>query len=81
MRVMILGIIAILLLAGCTKPDEAKRVLTNEGYTNIEITGYNLFACSDEDTFKTGFRAKNRNGKIITGTVCSGVLKGSTIRY
>jgi len=67
-------------MVGCTSPDNAIKVLKNEGFTNIQMTGYDFFACSDNDTFSTGFTA-TKNGKTITGVVCSGILKGSTIRY
>lgn len=69
-------------LSACTDPSEATRVLSNEGYTEIQMTGYNMFACSEDDFYHTGFSAKNREGLVVTGTVCSGMLfKGSTIRY
>lgn len=70
-----------LLLAGCTDEPNALRILRNEGMTKIEMTGYAAFACGERDTYATGFRAINAHGKLVTGTVCSGVLKGFTIRY
>ena len=41
----------------------------------IEVTGYS-FSCGKDDLSSTGFRAKNNKGKVITGTVCCGLLKG-----
>jgi len=77
-----LGILIIaIFFTGCTSKEEAERVLQNEGYTNIKITGYDFLACSTDDIFHTGFIAMNREGKVIEGTVCSGWFKGSTIRY
>jgi hypothetical protein len=73
-------LITVLLLAGCTSSNEARRVLAQDGFTNIKTTGYRPFKCSDSDSFQTGFEA-DKNGKHITGTVCSGLLKGATIRY
>lgn len=70
------------LLGGCTSERDARRALEAEGYSDIRITGYNFFACSKDDFFHTGFEAKNREGKRVTGTVCSGLFfKNATIRY
>lgn len=72
---------ATLLLAGClTDNKEAKRILEAEGYTEIRFTGYNCFACSQDDMYATGFVAKTMAGKQVKGTVCGGFLKGHTIR-
>lgn len=70
-----------LLLAGCTQKESTIGILKNEGYTDIRITGYDWFTCGEDDTYSTGFVAKNRNGVAISGAVCSGIMKGSTIRY
>lgn len=82
-------VIAILILIGicslfpdgCTQPDEARRVLTNAGYSNIEITGYKPFFGSDDDIFSTGFVATSPNGQRVSGAVTSGGFKGFTIRF
>lgn len=68
------------MLAGCTNGDGAVRALEGAGYTNIKITGYRVFGCHEDDTFRTGFKATGNNGKQVSGVVCSGILKGSTIR-
>lgn len=34
-------------LVGCTDADNATKVLSSSGFTNIEITGYNWFGCSE----------------------------------
>ena len=70
----------IALPAAYTRPDQAVRVLSSSGYSNIEITGWRPFMAGEEDTFSTGFRAKSPNGSVVTGAVTSGVLKGATIR-
>ena len=36
-------------LVGCTYADNATKVLSSSGFTNIEITGYNWFGCSVND--------------------------------
>ena len=67
-------------LTGCTKPHESERVLRDQGYTDITIQGYGMFRCDEKDTFSTRFTAKSMSGKYVSGTVCSGLLKGNTIR-
>ena len=68
-------------LHGCTDPDKARSVLKAQGYSEIEITGYNFLECSEDDIYRTGFTATAPNGIKVQGTVCGGILKGSTVRY
>ena len=71
-------------LTACTSESDFQKVkkqLENQGYTNIKNTGYDLFCCSDDDTFSTGFTAIDKDGKKVDGCVCSGILKGSTVRF
>ena len=65
----------------CTSEPDASRVLEAEGYTDIELLGYNMIACGPFDYWRTKFKAKNRDGKVVTGTVCGGIMTGSVIRY
>ena len=82
MRLTIIASVLILttLLFGCTRPpNDVQSILEGQGYSNIELTGYAFFACSDDDFFHDGFTA-TKDGKPVSGVVCSGFLKGSTIR-
>lgn len=73
--------LAATMLAGCTQTDDAVRVLESAGYTDVTLEGYDLFNCSDDDFYKTKFRAKGPNGKPVSGVVCAGLLfKGATVR-
>ena len=72
---------AALLLAGCTQPDDAHRILKGMGFTQIAIGGYDFFACGQDDFFSTEFTARNAQGQFVSGTVCSGWFKGSTVRF
>jgi len=82
MKTKLLIAIAILaLLGGCTDASTAQRVLHQQGYTNVVITGYRPFLGSQGDTYVTGFEATAPNGTRVTGAVCSGFLKGATIRF
>lgn len=72
------------LIAACTDEDDfskAKKQLEAQGYTNVENTGYAAFCCSEEDMYRTGFAAKDKSGNTVKGCICSGPLKGITIRY
>jgi hypothetical protein len=73
--------VAMFLLVGCSNQDAARSILQAQGYTSVVITGYAPFKCSDNDSFSTGFTAASPAGIPVTGTVCSGWLKGSTIRF
>lgn len=74
---LILGCLSI---TACTDGPNAIRVLKAQGYTDIEMTGYRYGMGGEGDTYVTGFRAKSPAGVEVTGAVCSGFLKGSTIR-
>jgi hypothetical protein len=79
--ILVASIALVILMNGCTNRTEADRVLRTEGFSDINYTGYDLFKCAQDDWYHTGFIAKNRNGIIVKGTVCSGLIKGATIRY
>lgn len=72
---------AILLFAGCSDAENAKRVLEQQGYTNVQITGARAWGCSDDDIYRTGFRATSPAGIVLTGVVCRNAMKASTIRF
>lgn len=71
-----------LTLVACTDEENTRRTLDSAGYTEIQTTGYSWLECGKDDTFHTGFRAKNPAGKVVEGTVCCGMWsKGCTIRF
>lgn len=75
-------IVLLLIFSKCTNPSGAIKVLSDQGYINIRITGYKWFACAEGDTFATGFKAISPAGKPVSGCVCQGLLfKNSTIRF
>ena len=80
MKHTIILLLASLVMAGCTQPEKATDVLGKAGYSNITITGYEVFGCSEDDNFHTGFTAIGPSGQPVNGVVCSGIMKGSTIR-
>lgn len=70
-----------LLLTACSSSNDANKALKAQGFTDIQTHGRAFFSCAESDTFATKFTAKNVKGETVTGVVCSGWLKGSTIRY
>ncbi len=71
----------VVLISGCTDEDASRRALMSQGFSDIEFTGYEAFACSQDDTFHTGFVAKNPKGDKVKGVVCCGLLKSCTVRF
>lgn len=70
-----------LTVTACVNEPEARKVLEAQGFTDIKINGYQLFGCGKEDFDHTGFTAVGPSGKTVTGVVCGGWLKGSTVRF
>lgn len=69
------------LCTGCTQPDTAQRILSQQGYKNIQMQGYDFFNCSKDDWYHDKFIATGPTGQNVSGVVCSGLFfKGSTTR-
>ena len=82
MQRLILAAVLAMSMTACTQPDKAAELLRKQGYTDIEMTGYDFFSCSEDDQYQDGFRAKTVTGETVTGTVCSGLFfKGATVRF
>jgi hypothetical protein len=77
---MAVAALSAIILAGCTDAPTAERVLRQQNYKDVRTTGYSLFSCGKGDSFATGFRARAPNGEMVSGVVCSGWLKGATVR-
>ncbi len=80
MKKVLLACVLALSLAACSDGPTAENALADAGYTQIVTTGWSMFGCSENDTFKTGFTAKGPTGRQVKGVVCSGWFKGATIR-
>lgn len=77
-----LVVLAFLCLTGCSDESNSKRTLESSGYSDIRISGWSPFSCGKDDTFSTGFTAKNPAGKYVDGVVCCGLMfKGCTVRF
>jgi hypothetical protein len=68
-----------LLFLGCTHPEKATMTLKQNGYTDIQMTGYNWWMCHKGEIWATGFKAKSISGYQVEGCVCEGLFS-STIR-
>lgn len=64
----------------CTAPDQARRVLDESGYSEVQLTGYRWFTCGENDVYHDGFIARGPTGRSVKGTICAGWFKGATIR-
>lgn len=82
MKKLLLIAVLSVALSACTDVFGASRVLESQGMTEIELTGYAWFSCSEDDFYKTKFRAVSVTGEKVSGAVCSGLFfKGATVRY
>jgi hypothetical protein len=83
---VVASIVAIVLVlvffstGGCTDERGTTELLTLEGYTDIQVTGYRWFACGRDDIAATGFVATNANRQRVRGVVCRGFMKAKTLR-
>ena len=68
---------------GCTDEDAARSVLTDQGYTDIQIHGYDAFACAKGDSTCTEFSAVSPAGRRVRGVVGCGIGcgKSCTVRF
>ena len=60
--------------------NDSLELIKADGVQEAQMTGWAFFGCSNSDTFSYGFRGL-KNGARVEGVVCSGFLKGATIRY
>lgn len=80
-KLVLLGAACAALLSACDVPsDQATAALSAYGFKNIQLRGYAAFGCDEKDTYHTKFTAIGANGKQVDGVICSGVLKGATVR-
>lgn len=76
--------LSIIVFTGCTSNSDfnkGKKQLEHQGYTEIKNTGYIMFCCDPKDNFSSGFIATDKSGDEVEGCICSGFLKGITIRF
>lgn len=64
--------IAILLFLACTDTDRSRRILYEEGYTNIVMEGHAWMGCHRDDQYCTAFHATGPKGDYVEGVVGCG---------
>ena len=80
--ISLLLLLIVIFLDSCSDPSTSRRILEENGYTDIQITGYKWVGCSNDDDYTTGFQAISPAGALISGTVCSSMFwKNATIRF
>ena len=77
---LFLLVFTVILPHGCTHPESTVRVLEEQGYTNVQITGWRPLSVDKNDIYSTGFTAISPKGNEVTGVVTSGLFKGNTVR-
>ncbi|MDW9491691.1 hypothetical protein [Sinorhizobium meliloti] len=81
LAVIVVVIIAVF-LAGCgVNSQSATRALEAQGMKDVKIEGYSWFGCGKEDSYSSSFSATGANGQPVTGVVCQGFWKGTTVRF
>lgn len=88
LRLSIFGIVGLVIVGlvigatvGAEQADEkAIQLLESNGYSNIELLGYDPFAGGEYERHRVRFRAVNSNGHEIEGAVTGDDFKGWTIR-
>ncbi|MBB5277764.1 hypothetical protein HNR26_003853 [Rhizobium rosettiformans] len=82
LSVCALAVVGAGLLTSCgVNPRNATSALEAQGLKDVKIGSYSFFGCGRDDTFASNFSAIGANGKPVTGTVCQGLFKGTTVRF
>ena len=83
MKKPLLALALVFALSGCFPMGEesATRAVEAMGLTDVKIEGMAVFGCSNDDNFRSRFSATNPKGQRVTGVVCGGFFKGSTVRF
>jgi len=81
MKAMMAIAMAVAMITACTLSDErAEHVLRAHGFDPVALTGYDMFACADDDWWNQGFVGISPLGTRVRGVVCCGALKSCTVR-
>lgn len=68
-------------LGGCYSNSDTRKAVEAMGFTDVETHGHSFTGCGEDDTFATKFDAVSPTGEHVSGVVCSGWLKGATVRF
>lgn len=70
-----------LFFISCTSQPTAAHILEAHGFHQYELKGKDMFGCGKGDWFFGQRFVATRDGQTFTGVVCSGWLKGATLRF
>lgn len=68
-KLLIAVAVCSLVLSSCSDPKGATAFLTQQGFTDIQITGFDFLSRGKEDLTTTGFTANNSQGQKVRGAV------------
>lgn len=77
-KIILIGVFV--MLSACTDVDGASKTIKDYGMNPVEVGGYAWFQCGQGDLFHTKFVATNPEGRQVSGTICKGLFKNSTMR-
>ena len=80
-KLLLIGLLALPLAACSVSPTDAERALHAMGIKQVKMGGYAFFGCGEKDTFKSTFEGVGADGQRVTGVVCAGLFKGTTVRF
>lgn len=55
-------------VTGCSSDNDfnkGKKLLEDQGYTEVVNTGHSFFCCDEKDTYSTGFKCKDKQGNEV----------------
>lgn len=82
MKRILLALALVLPLAACSVSEtDANRTLNSMGITQVELGGYAFWGCSEDDTIRTKFTGIGVTGQPVSGVLCGGFMKGTTVRF
>ena len=81
--IVILALVGCIMGIGCKVSDgRARRVLDDQGFTDVKLGGDAWWSCGKDDSETRSFTAINARGQRIEGVVCCGVWgKACTVRW
>lgn len=75
-------VMAIVNPIACTKPEEARRTLEEENFTEIQVGGYKFFNfCGQGRAFANNFKATSPSGVKTEGIVCCDFANHCSIHH
>ncbi len=80
-NIMIIAALGLALASCGVNQSDATRVVEAQGMTDVKVTGYSFFGCSEDDLYRSTFTAKNVKGESVEGVICGGIFKGYTVRF